>query len=292
MVTIPRSNYDPTRFTVLCCFSLAVASLVVLLYTQQFLAAYESLKVSRLCDDIRNLTVSPPAPYTILTMSHYQAVSVTPFLESKSIYAWMNGYQFRPFFTPLTAARNPVWSKVLALNQVMQQETTTEWIWLLDHDTLIFNFKQKLEDIVALRQERRRLAGKLTAELIISSDHNGLNAGSILVRNNAWTQDLVRRWWNNNSSDIHRIDEFYEQAALGNLIDQDPEISERVEILWGQDACLINCYAHTMFREGHLMAHFPGSTKQFMAIYSQEWRRMMTECAMNTKLSDTIMTYS
>lgn len=263
---------------VVCAVSLAAIGLLGVCNIQYHFTAYDGLNPSQLCDQNRNLSLSPPAPYTLVTVFDHPAMKTNPFLESKSFYARVNGYCFQPFSARLASTRAPAWSKVLALERIMQQQKTAEWIWLLDYDTLVFSFGQKLEHIVAKIQERRTLTANMPADLIISSDHNGLNAGSMLIRNNAWAQDLVRRWWHNNNQNISRIAEFFEQAALRDLIERDINISAKVEILYDQNSCLINCYAHTKFREGHLVAHFPGSTKQYMGMYARLWQNMMRDC--------------
>lgn len=271
---------------VICALGLAAVGLLCLYNIQYHYAFYDGLSLDQLCDQNRNLTLSPPAPYTLVTVFDRPALQSNPFLESKSFYAWVNGYCFRQFSATLTSTRAPAWSKVLALERVMLQGKAAEWIWLLDYDTIVFSLNRRLEHIISEVQEQRRLNGSMPADLIISSDHNGINAGSMLVKNNAWAHNLVRRWWHNNHQNIHRIDEFREQAALGDLIERDTSISGKVEILYDPNACLINCYAHTKFREGHLVAHFPGSTKQYMGMYARLWQNMIRDCRLRQPLLD------
>lgn len=74
-----------------CAVSLAAVGLLCVCNIHYHFTAYDGLNPGQLCDQHRNLTLSPPAPYTLVTVFDHPAMKTSPFLDSKSFYARVNG---------------------------------------------------------------------------------------------------------------------------------------------------------------------------------------------------------
>lgn len=76
--------------------------------------------------------------------------------------------------------RSPSWRKV---GCVMHELVNCEWLLWVDADALIVNRDFKLESLV-----------KADKDLLLSSDSCGYCAGVFMIRNTAWSFDLLRAW--------------------------------------------------------------------------------------------------
>lgn len=228
-----------------------------------------------------NVSQGANMTFSILTFADRAARQSSPsFLESRSIYANLHGYSLRMFFHKLDASREFVWSKLPGVHEVLFGRGSSTWVWVVDLDTLIFNFGVKLESFVqAAEADAKRRSSSV--DLIIAQDHNGVNAGSFLIKKSEWTRNLLQRWWSRNESSVPRIDKLFEQAALEDLIRSDPEVSSHVHIL---PIRAMNAYGYPassiyLFREGDFLVHCPGpKLKKWLNSYVREWDRMMDTC--------------
>jgi len=100
-------------------------------------------------------------------------------------YADANGYSYS-FNVQLCAAhgverkRCPSWFKV---GFVLQELANCEWFLWADADALIVNKDFQLDRLIQ--------PGK---DLLLSSDSGGYCAGVFMIRNSAWSFDLLRTW--------------------------------------------------------------------------------------------------
>lgn len=77
----------------------------------------------------------------------------------------------------------------------MMQNSNIDWIFFLGCDTLITNFKKKVEDIIALAD-----AGEC---FIVGADVNGINMDSFLIKNDENGKNLIEMVWNSHSTLNH-----------------------------------------------------------------------------------------
>lgn len=240
----------------------------------------------------KSLNSTSSLKFSILTFADGQALNAIggiypSFLESRSIYASLHGYSLKTYFHKPDARRHLVWSKIPAIYDILFAESQAsgernapidfdEWVWVLDLDTLIFNFNVKLESIV-----ESAIAAKGSADIIIACDHNGMNAGSFLVRKSEWSRAFLKRWWLRDVKDVPMIDKLFEQAALTDLIRTDKSIAMHVQIA---PIRVFNAYGYPaedvyLFQTGDFIVHCPGPTlKKWLPAYAREWERMMQGC--------------
>jgi hypothetical protein len=175
---------------------------------------------------------------------------------------------------------HPVWSKIPVLVDAFRKYPQAKWVWWLDFDAIIMSpmtdlasyllnsdalySKIKKGEVYHLRGAER--PGELfTApdpdpndiDLLITGDHNGLNAGSFFLRRGRWTDNLLDLW----------LDPFYmqsdwagkEQDALIHMVEHHRFISDRVGIL-PQRA--LNAYSEggeeMRWQPNDLVVHFAG----------------------------------
>jgi len=91
--------------------------------------------------------------------------------------------------------RHPVWYKITGAMFLMRLLRTfaaekTVWIWLLDSDTVITDPSKSLMEVLPELK-----SGKW--EMAMTIDVMGLNAGSWVVKSDAWTERLFDRLWEN-----------------------------------------------------------------------------------------------
>lgn len=143
--------------------------------------------------------------------------------------------------------RPPSWSKVPALINAAGA-LDVDWLFWLDADAFIadasFPVKSILED---------------GYDLIIAKDHNGINAGSFLIRNNERSRAFLRRVYAAKQF-LHHV--WWEQAAMMDLLAKEPELI-KVKYVSQQ---LLNFYyspsEHVNIRESSLVVHCPGLTSR------------------------------
>jgi hypothetical protein len=68
-------------------------------------------------------------------------------VKNKQAYCKKHGYDFYYFDTTLDSTRPTNWSKILAIQKILET-SNYDWIWWVDIDTLIMNFEYKLEFII------------------------------------------------------------------------------------------------------------------------------------------------
>lgn len=61
-----------------------------------------------------------------------------------------------------------------------------DWVFYLDPDAWITNPEVKLEAV---------LPKQGFADLVVTGDSTGLNAGSWMLHNSDWSREFLRKWW-------------------------------------------------------------------------------------------------
>ena len=100
---------------------------------------------------------------------------------NKAAYCCRHGYSWLPQTAGFVAARPIAWSKIYFLRQLLPQY---DWLMWSDVDSLITNPAIALEHLV-----------DQPADLLITRDHIGVNSGSFLLRNTAWSRSFLDALW-------------------------------------------------------------------------------------------------
>jgi hypothetical protein len=126
-------------------------------------------------------------------------------------FMWANISEYR------VGDAHPVWSKVPVLVDAFEKHPEAKWLWWLDVDAIIMNPTIDLASHVlsthALGQKLRKgeayhLRGEgrdgifhtpenpdpNQVNLVITGDHNGINAGSFFLRRSDWTNTFLDFW--------------------------------------------------------------------------------------------------
>ena len=217
----------------------------------------------------------PTGPtFTVATID-YQISGLSPAAShvmamSKSLYCTLHGHSWNVYYHLFDHARHPVWSKVLVLLDLLQKEHTADYIWLLDFDTIIFNYSVQLADLLLHAAAARDPRKDDSIDIILSKDCNGINAGSILFRNSAWTKVFAKKWFLTNSSDIPKMDIWKEQASLMYLFHTDQDVRDHTVFIPQK---LFNAYGHSCgykFRKNDFLIHFAGD-KASADTWAKQW---------------------
>ncbi|CAA89961.1 alpha-1,2-galactosyltransferase Gmh1 [Schizosaccharomyces pombe] len=196
-------------------------------------------------------------------------------------YAKLQNYNFE-FVNVSSLVVPPVWGKMPAILQTMRKYPSAKWIWWLDQDALIMNKNLSLQELFLspamlqkslLREQPiinsfgednfRITPAAYSKEMIeqiqflISQDHNGLNAGSFLVRNSRSIALLMDLLTDPSLADAGVVR--HEQDLIGYFIQKHSQVASMVGILPQR---FINAFHEgppTMqWQEGDLALHFAG----------------------------------
>ncbi|KAK9370709.1 galactosyl transferase GMA12/MNN10 family-domain-containing protein [Lipomyces kononenkoae] len=211
--------------------------------------------------------------------------AITDLLEAveanREEYCAYHGYTF--LFMNLTKYispnKHPVWAKVSAIQDALESNPTAEWIWWLDTDAIIMtpeiDLASHLLNPDSLRSRRacdRKIMlpdGQSSGlgvpcnpdvnkiDMIVSQDHNGVNAGSILFRRTEWSMGFLDMW----ADPMYVNGEFerQEQDVLNHILVNHPKLREHVAIVPQR---VINAYSvggdDMGWVTGDLVVHFAG----------------------------------
>lgn len=100
---------------------------------------------------------------------------------NKAAYCRRHGYAWLPQTAGFVAERPLAWSKIAFLRRLLP---AYDWVMWSDADSLITNPALRLEPLV-----------DQPADLLITCDHNGVNTGSFLLRNCAWSRRFLEELW-------------------------------------------------------------------------------------------------
>ena len=119
--------------------------------------------------------------FTSLHNSFYSVLAEKTLDNNKVPYCIKHGY---PLIVKMNNWRNiPIgYEKAFLIQTAFNDYPDCEWVFFSECDTLITNMDIKLEDIVKNEQKH----------FVITSDVNGINAGSFLVRNTAEGRQYIQ----------------------------------------------------------------------------------------------------
>lgn len=127
------------------------------------------------------------------------------FGEEKAEYCKAWGISFYCYEDTLDPSREPTWSKVVALQRHLGDH---DWLFWIDADAAITN---ESFDVRKLCIE--------DADVVITHDHAGFNAGIFLLRNLPVVHEFLERVWDRNISRHH-----FEQTAMMQIMDEMPHL--------------------------------------------------------------------
>jgi mannan polymerase II complex MNN10 subunit len=148
--------------------------------------------------------------------------------------------------------RGPEWSKINSLLRHMEDDKN-EWFWAIDIDILIMNNSIKAEIFLDDKYE-----------LVFQRDWNWFNAGSFFIKNSEWSKEYLRKVL---AVKNPRPDFFKEQAALYNVLDDNPGFHDKVKWMpqrafnsYPEISCTSNLNAEQMekclYQNGDFLIHF------------------------------------
>ncbi|KAK9387549.1 galactosyl transferase GMA12/MNN10 family-domain-containing protein [Lipomyces mesembrius] len=201
--------------------------------------------------------------------------------ENREDYCAFHGYTYQ--FTNITQFhsddRPPVWSKIPAIQQAFELHPDAEWVWWLDTDAIIMTPSLDLaQHVLSPEAMKKRIAydapfmlpnGKESGfkvsrdldlskvDAVVSQDHNGVNAGSILFRRSDWTFAFLDMWID--PIYVQRRFDRFEQDALNHIIVNHPRIRSRVAVVPQR---VMNAFSvgddQMGWMTGDLVVHFAG----------------------------------
>jgi mannan polymerase II complex MNN10 subunit len=178
--------------------------------------------------------------------------------------------------------RHPVWSKIASLVKFME-ESSHEWFWALDLDTLIMNTNIKAHEILDDKYD-----------LIVNRDCNWFNAGSFMIKNTKWSRNYLRQGIVTdvvlNVTDP-KPEFFLEQAAMMNVVEANPGYEKHFK--WVPQETLHSYLAfpsaicdvklkpqYPEYQPGHFVLHFPRhSSAEWFPAYLKDWYSRVDEVA-------------
>jgi hypothetical protein len=119
-----------------------------------------------------------------------QAALGTLTAPNKADYCRRHGYAWLPFREGFDSSRPVAWSKILFLRRHLADY---DWLMWSDVDSAITNPALGLESLV-----------KRAGDLLITRDGTGLNSGSFLIRNCAWSHRFLQAAWECPDTDDYR----------------------------------------------------------------------------------------
>lgn len=201
----------------------------------------------------------------ILTMwdEHYAKVGAISG-PNKQAYAAQHGYAFVGERTRPDPARPAAWSKIELTRRHLPHY---DWAFWTDADSLIMNDAIKLESFV-----------ETEADLIITQDHSGLNAGHFLIRSTAWSARFLDEVY----TQVQFLDHpWWEQAAMTYVLQSNPSHAPHVAFIEQRS---INAYVGN-YVPGDFIIHFAGSGRdlpqllQIMRAWSAQNEATVTQLA-------------
>jgi len=163
-------------------------------------------------------------------------------------YAARHGYPVLHYEKLLDSLRHPSWNKVLAIRSALLSRQS-EWVMWLDADAIVVNLEFPATRLID--------AG---VNFICASDHNGLNAGVMLIRHCDWSFQFLETCYflGEVPLDPDGYNTLFEQSTFKHLIRNFPEIERHVKIL---PQAAMNSSLKT-YRAGDFILHLSGLSNE------------------------------
>ena len=149
----------------------------------------------------------------IVTLHDDNYMGLAPYsIKNKKQYADKHGYDFIYYDDIIDKSRPPQWSKVLAIQSVLNMGY--EWVWWIDIDALIMNPNIKLESIVDNNYDM----------IFTKNEYSFISNGSSFFKNSTTTKNFLNTVYDLSTPDLKSIDIHtfdHEQKAMRVLLQTD-----------------------------------------------------------------------
>jgi mannan polymerase II complex MNN10 subunit len=98
---------------------------------------------------------------------------------NKRLYCDRHGYDFHVFKKTLDSSRPPTWSKFLAVSKLL---SSYDWVFCTDADSLVMNPTIRMDSFLDEKYD-----------MVVGSDHNGINTGHLFIKRSDWSFDFLDR---------------------------------------------------------------------------------------------------
>ena len=144
-----------------------------------------------------------------------------------AIYAAQKNYKYICFESDLVPAYMSVYyNKIIAINDVFENDKSIEWVLYLDSDAVITNSAYNIEDIIARHQDK---------EIIIAKDNNKImNNGVFLIKNTVNMKKFLSQVFSNKDFFHTKTPE---QSAMFYYLS-----NEYKKYVGKEQACFFNAY--------------------------------------------------
>jgi hypothetical protein len=158
----------------------------------------------------------------ILTLYTKDILSYAKYgLQTKSIYAKKNGYDFIIYDEIIDQSRPPAWSKIKIIEQHL---VNYDWVFWSDADSLIMNHTVKLESMIDASHDKDMI---MTPGPICK-----YNTGQWLVRNSNWSFDVLQKTWENvRDTDFWFKENPWEQYAFVDLSNKMANFDDHISVV-------------------------------------------------------------
>jgi len=203
-------------------------------------------------------TISGPAFNKERIMANRQRYS--------GLYASHPYLDVRPYFQLTPTEKFPSWQKIADYEQLAKG---SDYIWYLDADAFIMSQKNVFG--VILRQGKH-------CDVIFTTDPNGINGGSFIVRTSPWSTAFMKRVYSlRNDETIPKVQTWWEQAVFQYLLNEtaghvcltdQQELNAYPDVEWYREFMSENL--PYFWQEGDLVIHGPGLGYRALEKYLDE----------------------
>lgn len=128
-------------------------------------------------------------------------------------YAVKHGYKIQDGSQFMDTSRPPAWSKIKAVQALLDLPGECDWVFWLDADTVIMNSSVAVQDFLPIETDM---------DLLVTYDRRlTANSGAWLIRNTEWSKAFLNQWWGLKTwVRSPGLSLSGDNAAFGHLIDE------------------------------------------------------------------------
>ncbi|KAG9304755.1 hypothetical protein G9A89_003929 [Geosiphon pyriformis] len=150
-------------------------------------------------------------------------ISIEETFENKKKYAQKFGY-ILAIKKMKEQARAPTWAKIPALLETMEDLPSVDWLWWIDASAIITNSSLPITTNILHQIDSTHYEDR---QLLIGYDCFGINTGSFLIRNSAWSKKFLRTVYGPKFLDYPN-----EESVMEKLIEEEAiEVAEKVFVI-------------------------------------------------------------
>jgi hypothetical protein len=192
---------------------------------------------------------------------------------------------------PLEPGLHINWSKITEGLRLFNESAPYDWIFFADLDLFIMNMNQTIENVIGeaiqnryLREQQLFNASlesiKNKTDMILAKDLNGLNFGSIMVRNSPYARHMFEEIWRNRyNKQVPKLKMWHENAVFVHLW---KTLSEYASHVTETTQNAMNAYSGRgnykySYKPGDFVIHFPGPFKTEIPYYAKKLTEIQPE---------------